>query len=108
IKLRLPLSRRARLCRLLAQHLLHACEGLVQKTPSDIRRSGRLRNEQTLGRFDPFDSRLGECPAAARFAPDSPLEEAVSCELVSKSRFPVTRENTANYVRLRGAAPVDL
>jgi hypothetical protein len=34
-----------------------------------------------------------------------PLEEAVTSELVSKVRFPVTRENTANYVRLRGAAP---
>jgi hypothetical protein len=48
------------------------------------------------------------CVEEVGFAVDSPLEEAVSCELVSKSRFPVTRENTANYVRLRGAAPVDL
>jgi hypothetical protein len=47
-------------------------------------------------------------PRGSRFAHDSPLEEAVTSELVSKVRFPVTRENTANHVRRRGAAPVEL
>jgi hypothetical protein len=41
-----------------------------------------------------------------RFAPDSPLEEAVSSEPVSEVRkFPASREFTGNFIdsRLRGA-----
>jgi len=39
------------------------------------------------------------------FAPDSPLE-AVTCELVSVSKFPVSRENTGNFIdsELSGAS----
>ena len=34
-----------------------------------------------------------------RFAPDSPLEEPVSSELVSGgAKFPVSRENTGNFI----------
>jgi hypothetical protein len=33
-----------------------------------------------------------------QFAPDSPLEGAVTCELVSVSKFPVSRENTGNFI----------
>jgi hypothetical protein len=77
-------------------------------------RRGAARHPPRSGPTLPRPSQFWlACPCEApeekvRFAGDSPLEEAVSCELVSKSRFPVTRENTANYVRLRGAAPVDL
>ena len=35
-----------------------------------------------------------------RFAPDSPLEEAVLSELVSEAKFPASWENTGNFVRL--------
>jgi hypothetical protein len=35
-----------------------------------------------------------------RFAADSPLEEAVSSEPVSKAKFPASWENTGNFVRL--------
>jgi hypothetical protein len=40
------------------------------------------------------------------FAIDSPLEGAVSSELVSALKFPVSRENTGNFIRsgLGGAA----
>ena len=34
------------------------------------------------------------------FAPDSPLEEAVSSEPVSEAKFPASWENTGNFVRL--------
>ena len=33
-----------------------------------------------------------------RFALDSPLEEAVSSELVSEARFPASREFTENFI----------
>jgi hypothetical protein len=41
-----------------------------------------------------------------RFAVDSPLEGAVTCELVSVSKFPVSRENTGNFTdsELSGAS----
>jgi hypothetical protein len=35
-----------------------------------------------------------------RFAPDSPLEGAVTSELVSEAKFPASWENTGNFVRL--------
>jgi hypothetical protein len=35
-----------------------------------------------------------------RFAPDSPLEEAVRSELVSEVKFPASWEITGNFVRL--------
>ena len=43
---------------------------------------------------------LREVPAGQlRFAPDSPLEEGVSCELVSENaKFPASRENTGNFI----------
>ena len=50
---------------------------------------------------------LREVPAGQlRFAPDSPLEEAVSSEPVSVSKFPVSRENTGNFIdsELSGAS----
>ena len=38
-------------------------------------------------------------PARDRFAPDSPLEGGVSCELVSENaKFPASRENTGNFI----------
>ena len=41
-----------------------------------------------------------------RFALDSLLEGAVTCELVSVSKFPVSRENTGNFIdsELSGAS----
>ena len=41
-----------------------------------------------------------------RFAEDSPLEEAVSSELVSEAEFPASREFTGNFIDsgLRGAS----
>ena len=41
-----------------------------------------------------------------KFARDSPLEGAVTCELVSVSKFPVSRENTGNFIdsELSGAS----
>jgi hypothetical protein len=41
-----------------------------------------------------------------RFVPDSPVEGAVTCELVSVSKFPVSRENTGNFIdsELSGAS----
>jgi len=41
-----------------------------------------------------------------RFALDSPLEGGVTCELVSVSKFPVSRENTGNFIdsELSGAS----
>ena len=36
----------------------------------------------------------------SRFAPDSPLEEAVLSELVSEDKFPASWENTGNFVCL--------
>jgi hypothetical protein len=34
-----------------------------------------------------------------RFAPDSALEEAVTCEPVSEAKFPARCENTGNFAR---------
>jgi len=42
------------------------------------------------------------------FAPDSPLEEAVSSELVSAVKFPVSRENTGNFIESRLRCPSTL
>ena len=41
-----------------------------------------------------------------RFAHDSTLEGGVTCELVSVSKFPVSRENTGNFIdsELSGAS----
>jgi hypothetical protein len=36
----------------------------------------------------------------SKFARDSPLEEGVTSELVSEAKFPASRENTGNFVRL--------
>ena len=38
-------------------------------------------------------------PQGVKFAPDSPLEEAVSSEPVSEAKFPASWENTGNFVR---------
>jgi len=36
---------------------------------------------------------------AGQFAPDSPVEGGVSCELVSENaKFPASRENTGNFI----------
>jgi hypothetical protein len=40
------------------------------------------------------------------FATDSSLEEAVLSELVSAVKFPVSRENTGNFVESRLDCPV--
>jgi hypothetical protein len=51
-------------------------------------------------------SRFLYSPEKVRFAPDSPLEEAVSSELVSEPKFPASREFTGNFIDsgLRGAS----
>jgi len=45
-------------------------------------------------------------PFLSEFAPDSSLEGAVTSELVSVSKFPVSRENTGNFIvsELSGAS----
>jgi CheY-like chemotaxis protein len=42
----------------------------------------------------------GMCDVVFRFALDSPLEGAVSSELVSEAKFPASWEITGNFVRL--------
>ena len=45
------------------------------------------------------DGHRWDVPPKARFAPDSPLEGGVSCELVSENaKFPASRENTGNFI----------
>jgi hypothetical protein len=50
----------------------------------------------------------GSPPPALEFTAetDSPLEGGVTCELVSVSKFPVSRENTGNFIdsELSGAS----
>src|SRR6266851_179645 len=47
----------------------------------------------------PSHSRIWDSYPKVRFAPDSPQEGGVSCELVSENaKFPASRENTGNFI----------
>jgi hypothetical protein len=58
---------------------------------SDNTLGGLRKGGNDLGRLG---ARTGRC----RFAIDSPLEEAVTSELVSERKFPASWENTGNFI----------
>ena len=81
----------------------------VLKVEGDFNVTGPLETFANAGGVHVARAILAEFAENApkvRFAQDSPLEGGVTCELVSVSKFPVSRENTGNFIdsELSGAS----
>jgi hypothetical protein len=92
----------------LSAGLIRAARAIVVDAKScHLDRAGRVADQVVAspsmghGRYARLRS-----PEEVGFAVDSPLEGAVTCELVSVSKFPVSRENTGNFIdsELSGAS----